>query len=94
MMKVRWSPEAVKDLRSIFNHIQKDSQTAAEQVIQTIYAGCSSLTTSPHRGRLSRIRGWRELVFAPLPYIAVYRVRESEQSVEISRIYHGAQNWP
>jgi plasmid stabilization system protein ParE len=32
------------------------------------------------------------LVFAPLPYIAVYRVRE--QTVEILRIYHGAQDRP
>jgi plasmid stabilization system protein ParE len=29
---------------------------------------------------------------APLPYIAVYRVKE--HAVEISRIYHGAQDWP
>jgi plasmid stabilization system protein ParE len=38
------------------------------------------------------MRGRRELVFAPLPYIAVYRV--SDHSVEIIRIYHSAQNWP
>jgi plasmid stabilization system protein ParE len=31
-------------------------------------------------------------VFAPLPYIVVYRV--TERAVEISRIFHGAQNWP
>jgi plasmid stabilization system protein ParE len=31
-------------------------------------------------------------VFAPLPYIAVYRVRENV--IEIARIYHGAQDWP
>jgi len=33
-----------------------------------------------------------ELVFAPLPYIVVYRVKSG--TVEIARIYHGAQNWP
>jgi plasmid stabilization system protein ParE len=36
--------------------------------------------------------GWRELVFAPLPYIAVYRVRK--EAIEIARIFHGAQDWP
>jgi plasmid stabilization system protein ParE len=36
------------------------------------------------------MNGWRELVFAP--YIAVYRV--TGDAVEISRIYHGAQDWP
>ena len=33
--------------------------------------------------------GRRELAFARLPYIAVYRV--VGDSVEISRIYHGAR---
>jgi len=36
--------------------------------------------------------GRRELVFAPLPYIVVYQV--TELAVEISRIFHGAQDWP
>jgi len=35
--------------------------------------------------------GRRELVFPPLPYIVVYRVTDS--AVEISRIFHGAQEW-
>jgi plasmid stabilization system protein ParE len=38
------------------------------------------------------MEGRRELVFSPLPYIAVYQVKE--YAVEISRIYHGAQDWP
>lgn len=36
--------------------------------------------------------GRRELVFSPLPYIVVYQVMEN--AVEISRIFHGAQDWP
>jgi len=44
-------------------------------------------------GRASRrMRGRRELAFPPLPYIAVYQVKED--AVEISRIFHGAQDWP
>jgi plasmid stabilization system protein ParE len=38
------------------------------------------------------MQGRRELVFAPLPYIAVYQVKK--YAVELSRIYHGAQDWP
>ena len=36
--------------------------------------------------------GRRELAFPSLPYIAVYQVKEN--AVEISRVFHGAQNWP
>jgi len=47
----------------------------------------------PHLGRASnRAPGRRELVFSPLPYIVVYQV--TENTVEISRIFHGAQDWP
>jgi toxin ParE1/3/4 len=38
------------------------------------------------------IEGTRELVFAGLPYIVVYRIQD--QSLEILRIYHSAQDWP
>lgn len=58
--------------------------------MKAIYHGCEALKAFPHRGRPGRINGRRELVFAP--YIAVYQVKE--QSVEISRVYHGAQDWP
>jgi plasmid stabilization system protein ParE len=37
------------------------------------------------------MQGRRELVFPGLPYVAVYKVRE--HAVEISRIWHGAQDW-
>jgi plasmid stabilization system protein ParE len=55
--------------------------------------GVPGLQKFPHLGRLSsRMTGRRELVFSPLPYIAVYQV--TEHAVEISRIFHGAQDWP
>ena len=72
--------------------IRKDNRSAARNVANTIYEGVASLKDSPQRGRAGRIEGSRELVFAPLPYIAVYRIKG--QVVEVSRIYHGAQDWP
>jgi plasmid stabilization system protein ParE len=58
--------------------------------VKAIYDSCASLSRFPHRGRPGRMSGRRELVFSP--YIAVYQVKE--HAVEISRIYHGAQDWP
>ena len=47
----------------------------------------------PIRGRASiRMDGRRELVIPPLPYIVVYQVKR--ETVEISRVFHGAQDWP
>jgi toxin ParE1/3/4 len=91
-MEIRWSKQAAVDLDRIYKRIRKDNAVAAGVVIQTLYDGCTSLEKFPYRGRLSRMKGRRELVFPSLPYIAVYRVRAD--AIEIIRIYHAAQNWP
>jgi toxin ParE1/3/4 len=71
----------------------RDNPKAAQRVAQTIYEGYASLKDFPNLGRASRrMAGRRELTFAPLPYIVVYQVRPN--AVEISRIFHGAQDWP
>ena len=54
------------------------------------YEAVRSLEESPHRGRPGREDGTRELLFPPLPYVAVYRVKG--QSIEVLRIYHAAQD--
>ena len=92
-MDVRWSPSAAQDLERICERIERDNPDAAWRVAKTIYEGCANLKDFPHRGRASlRMAGRRELVFPSLPYIAVYRV--TPHGIEISRIFHGARNWP
>jgi plasmid stabilization system protein ParE len=63
------------------------------RVAATIYNGVTKLKEFPDLGRASsRVIGWRELVFPPLPYIVVYRIHQDV--IEIGRVYHGAQDWP
>ncbi len=92
-MEIRWSALAADDLERICAWIEEDSPEAARRVAITIYNGIAQLGDFPGIGRVSsRLVGWRELTFAPLPYIAVYRVQQGV--VEIARIFHAAQNWP
>lgn len=92
-MEIRWSLPAAEDLERICERIERDNPEGARRVARTIYEGCASLTNFPNIGRASsRMPGRRELVFPPLPYIVVYQV--TQQAVEISRIFHGAQDWP
>ena len=92
-MEIRWSIPAAEDLERICAWIERDNAEAARGVAQTIYDGCAQLKDFPNMGRAShRLSGWRELMFPPLPYIVVYRVKQD--AIEISRIFHGAQNWP
>jgi addiction module RelE/StbE family toxin len=92
-MEIRWSVPAAEDLERICERIQRDNPEAARRVARTIYDGCTRLQQYPHLGRASsRMPGRRELVFSPWPYIVVYQV--TGQAVEISRVFHGAQDWP
>ncbi len=91
-MRVVWSGPASRDLERITAYIAERNLAAAKKVAGTIYNGCASLKEFPLRGRHSRMDGRRDLVFAPLPYIAVYRV--TDHAIEIIRIYHTSRDWP
>lgn len=92
-MEIRWSAPAANDLQRICEWIGRDNPEPARRVAKTIYDGCGQLAQFPHMGRASaRMNGRRELAFPPLPYVAVYQVKEG--TVQISRIFHGAQDWP
>lgn len=91
-MQIRWSSEAADDFESAIQRILDVNPTAARRISQIIYDGIGALARFPNRGRVGRVEGTRELVFAPLPFIAVYRVKE--EFVEVVRIIHGAQEWP
>jgi len=89
-MPVRWTPEAADDLDRICSHIAEDSPESALKIGRILYRGIAGLNSFPNLGRTGRRIGTRELVFTPLPYIAVYRIRE--QTIHILHIWHGAQN--
>jgi len=91
-MTVRWSPEAAADLAAIVEYIRKENPAAAERVARKIYEGVAALASFPKQGRPGRTKGTHELVFSPLPYVVVYRVKDD--AVEIARVLHGAQRWP
>jgi toxin ParE1/3/4 len=89
-MRIRWTAPAAQDLYNITRYVRRDNPSASREVAKTIYDGCASLVNSPRRGRPGKQTGTRELVFSPLPYIAVYRV--TADAVEILHIWHGAQD--
>lgn len=91
-MIVRWTTDAAQDLSRIVEHIRKDNPSAAQRTARTIYEGVSALRTMPQRGRIGLAQDTRELVFAPLPYIAVYEIVEGQ--VQVLRIRHSSQDWP
>ena len=91
-MRIRWAPAAAADLEHISNYLEERDPNFRHATIRKLYEVIRSLKESPHRGRLGCEDGTRELLFPPMHYVAVYRVKE--QSIEVLRIYHAAQYRP
>jgi toxin ParE1/3/4 len=92
-MSVRWSPQAIGDLASIREFIERDDPGAARGVVLQVIAYVSKmLPAHPQAGRPGRVPGTRELVVPRSAYIVPYRVRRGD--VEILRVYHAARRWP
>jgi toxin ParE1/3/4 len=92
-MNIRWTLPAAGDLTQICDYIEKrGSAAAARRVALSIYEAISLLGNFPMQGRTGRSPNTRELVLVGLPYIAIYRL--NEDTVEILRLLHGAQEWP
>lgn len=91
-MRIRRTPGAAADLEHISNYLKERHPQYRQTTVRKLYESICSLKDSPHRGRIGREDGTRELLFPPLPYIAVYRL--NEQSIEVLRIYHAAQDRP
>jgi toxin ParE1/3/4 len=91
-MRIRWTPAAVADLQHISDYLKDHHPPYRQPTMRKLYEAIRSLKTLPHRGQPGREEGTREILFPPLPYVAVYRVKE--QSIEVVRIYHAAQDRP
>jgi toxin ParE1/3/4 len=91
-MKIRWSPTAVSDVKSIREYIARDSPAAARKMASRIKEAAGRLASFPLSGRSGRVRGTRELVIPGTSYIAAYTV--NDDGVDIAAVMHGRQDWP
>jgi len=91
-MQVRWTSLALGHIDDIQDYIALDSPLAAYRLTSDVIRRTQDgLAASPEMGRSGRARGTRELVFADLPYIVVYRITDA---VEILAVVHAARKWP
>jgi plasmid stabilization system protein ParE len=93
-MRLRWTPAAAADLQGISDYLKEHHSHYRQSTMRKVYETIRSLRQTPYRGRPGSEEGTREILFPPLPYVALYRVNERQQAVEVLRVYHGAQDRP
>lgn len=79
-------------MQGISDYLKQHYPQYRQPTIRKLYEIIRSLREAPYRGRPGNEEGTREVCFPPLPYVAVYRVNERQQTVEVLRVYHGAQD--
>ena len=93
MIEILWSPEAIADLESIREFINRDSTRYADLVVEQLIEAVQRLATFPESGRVvpefanSTLREvfWRG-------YRLVYRF--DSRRVEIATVFHGSRALP
>ena len=88
-MRLRWMPSAAADLASISDYLTASRPAFRDRTIRQIHDTLRALRKYPNRGRLGKRPGTREILFQPMPYLAIYRIQED--TIEVLRILHGAQ---
>ncbi len=88
-MRIRWTPAAAADLKSIHEHLREHEPHLARPTVIEIRKAVRSLKKFPNRGRKGREEGTRELLHKRLPHIIAYRVKQD--AVEVLHIRHPAQ---
>jgi toxin ParE1/3/4 len=92
-MIIRWSDEALEDLRSLRDYVSADNPVVAQKLaLQIVNSVETNLPDNPHMGRPGRVNGTRELVITNTSYIVPYRVHSGV--IQVLRVYHGARRWP
>ena len=93
--KVFLSDEALSDLERIVAYIAPRNPDAAGRLGNQLLDAVLSLHTFPERGRSVpefQRPELREIIFRS--YRIIYRINDSDQSVEIIRLWHGARGFP
>ena len=88
-MQIRWTEAAISDLVRINNHLTEYQPHYRQPTMRTLHKAIYSLREFPRRGRIGAEEGTRELLFLPLPYLAVYRI--IDKRIDVLRIWHTSQ---
>ena len=93
-MRITWRKQAADEFREAIEYLKARNPSAAFRASQTIRQTVQRLKDQPGMGRPGRVADTRELVITGTPYIVIYTVDTTAQTVVILRVLRGARLWP
>jgi toxin ParE1/3/4 len=90
-MSFSFSPRALRHIDEIYNHIAHDNPTAAQRVVDRIYAVAAFLAEYPRSGHPTGMRDSRVFPTHPYPYLIFFRQVPGRDEIRILRVRHTAR---
>jgi addiction module RelE/StbE family toxin len=88
--KIVFTSTALRDLEKIHAYIAKDNPAAANRFALKLIASAETLAAFPQRGSLLLGRPGVRFVLEQ-PYLVIYRIDETLESVRVLRFWHGSR---
>ncbi|MEK6777876.1 MAG: type II toxin-antitoxin system RelE/ParE family toxin [bacterium] len=91
MAEIRWTEEAHRWLRDIYDYISADNQDAAARVVSSIYQRAQALRQLPevgHKYRSETEGDIRILLYGH--YRIAYLIKKGRGDIDILGVFHGA----
>ena len=94
MSEIKWLPEAVADLKRLYQFLEPKNQKAALKMVHLVQNGVSLLDVTPNIGKpMPDDTGRRELyiAFGAGAYVIRYKI-VNENLLIIVRVWHSREN--
>jgi toxin ParE1/3/4 len=92
-LELRTSKQAKADLVEIWQYIAADNPLAADKLLRGIGAAFAQAADYPDIGRRLPEIGPHVHAIVFRRYMIIYTVDEPAQTVELTRVFHGARRW-
>jgi toxin ParE1/3/4 len=90
MGQVRWTSEAERWLREIYDYIAQDNPAAAARTVQRIYQKAEILARYPEVGYLYRNPGTQPIRILLYGHYRIAYVVRSAGDIDVLGVFHGA----
>ncbi len=90
-MKLRFTPCATQNIKSIADNIREQNPVAAPRVRTAIYKTVQNLILFPHAGRRQKTEGVRKVVTRQYRYIVYYTIDQDDEEIVILNVKHPAR---
>ena len=91
MIRVQWSPVALRQRREIARYIARDNIDAALALLDTLDSAARRLESFPKLGNTGKVNGTRELVVHK-HYVLVYEIVDN--TLNILTVLHTSRQYP